>query len=169
MLDNKVQSQKSSSDSSNLSATSQISLQSLNNRGPFLPEPLPLFDGPAEDEEHLRPGFRRATKIFKNDAMPEGTIAYCPHEEIRDWICKECKKRIPQFDNIFDDFQGRCTQYMKVCYENQFLQDFLSEQVYELEQAAANERRQQLDAGMTHDAVINMNEKRNPDIIYQCY
>ena len=22
---------------------------------------------------------------------------------------------------------------------------------------------------MTHDAVINMNEKRNPDIIYQCY
>ena len=31
---------------------------------------------------------------------------------------------------------------MKVCYENQFLQDFLSEQVIELEQAAANERRQ---------------------------
>jgi len=53
MLDNKVHSQKSSTDSSNLSATSQISMQSLNNRCTFLPEPLPLFDGPAEDETHM--------------------------------------------------------------------------------------------------------------------
>jgi hypothetical protein len=53
MMDNKVQSQKSSSDSSNLSDESQISMQSINNRGPFLPEPLPLFDGPAEDEPSL--------------------------------------------------------------------------------------------------------------------
>ena len=104
MLDNKVQSQKSSSDSSNLSATSQISMQSLNNRGPFLPEPLPLFDGPAEDEPHLLQGFRRATKIFKSGGSPEGNSAYCPHEEGNDWVCKECKKRIPQFEIMFDDY-----------------------------------------------------------------
>ena len=58
-----------------------------------------------------------------------------------------------------------------MCYENQFLQDFLSEQVLELEQAAANERREQLLQGMSHDAVVNSgsSEKRNPEIIYQCY
>jgi hypothetical protein len=53
MLDNKVQSRKSSSDSSNLSDNSASSMASLNNRGSFLPEPLPLFDGPAEDEQPL--------------------------------------------------------------------------------------------------------------------
>lgn len=134
MLDNKVHSQKSSNtSSSNLSAQSQISLQSLNNRGPFLPEPLPLFDGPAEDEPNLLQGFRRATKIFKADQLPEGQSLYCPHEEVNDWVCRECKKRIPQFDIMFDDYQGRCNKFLKVCYENQFLQDFLSEQVLELE------------------------------------
>ena len=56
-------------------------------------------------------------------------------------MCKECKKRVPQFEIIFDDYQGRCNKFLKVCYENQFLQDFLSEQVLELEQIAAMERR----------------------------
>ena len=101
-----------------------------------------MFDGPAEDEPQLLQGFRRATKIFKSGTEPAGGAAYCPHEEVNDWVCMECKKRIPQFEIIFDDYQGRCNKFMKVCYENQFLQDFLSEQVIELEQAAANERRQ---------------------------
>jgi len=95
MLDHKVHSQKSSSDSSNLSATSQISIQSLNNRGLILPEPLPLFDGPAEDEPNLLQGFRRATKIFKSASSPDGQSTYCPHEEIADWTCRVCKKRLP--------------------------------------------------------------------------
>ena len=96
MLDNKgVQSNKSSSDSSNLSATSQISIQSLNNRTNFLPEPLPLFDGPAEDEPHPLQGFRRATKIFKSGATNDAVSLYCPHEEVNDWVCKECSKRVP--------------------------------------------------------------------------
>lgn len=98
MLDKKVQSLKSSSSSSNLSVESH-SLQSISNtnhnRGPFLPEPLPLFDGPAEDEPNLLQGFRRATKIFKSGSMQDGGIAYCPHEQVSDWVCKECKKRIP--------------------------------------------------------------------------
>ena len=170
MLDNKMQSHKSSSDSSNISATSNISLQSLNNRGPFLPEPLPLFDGPSEEEPHLLHGFRRPTKIFNSGKNTDGNSAYCPHEEVTDWTCKACKKRIPQFELFCDDYQGRATKFLKVCYENQFLQDFLSEQVIELENAAALERRQQLDAGMSPDAVCNgTREKRNPDIIYQCY
>jgi len=113
----------------------------LNNRGPLLPEPLPLFDGPAEEEPNLLQGFRRATKIFKASDLPEGATVYCPHEEVNDWVCKECKKRIPQFEIMFDDYQGRCNKFLKVCYENQFLQDFLSEQVYELENVAADERR----------------------------
>jgi hypothetical protein len=95
VLDNKMHSQKSSSDSSNLSATSQISMQSINNRGSFLPEPLPLFDGPAENNQHLLQGFRRATKIFKNGAPNDAASLYCPHEEVNDWVCKACKKRVP--------------------------------------------------------------------------
>lgn len=70
-------------------------MQSLNNRGHFLPEPLPLFDGPAEDEPNLLQGFRRATKIFKSDAPNDSRVPYCPHEEVNDWVCKDCTKRVP--------------------------------------------------------------------------
>ena len=80
VLDNKVKSHKTRSDSSNLSAESQMSMQSLNNRGSFLPEPLPLFDGPAEDNQNLLQGLRRATKIFKNDAPNDVPSSYCSHE-----------------------------------------------------------------------------------------
>lgn len=49
-------------------------MQSMNNRGPFLPEPLPMYDGPAEDEPNLLQGFRRATKIFKANELPGGDL-----------------------------------------------------------------------------------------------
>jgi len=116
-------------------------MKSLSNRGRFLPEPLPIFDGPAEEEPHLLNGFRRHCKMFKSGTANDGSSSYCPHEEVNDWICRECKKRIPQFDIFCDDYQGRCTKFLKVCYENQFLQDFLTEQVIELENTAAAERR----------------------------
>ena len=118
MFDNKNRSLKSSGDeTSDLSATSQFSVQSFNNRGPFLPEPLPLFDGPAEEEPHLLNGFRRHTKIFKS-GIDNDMNRYCPHEDVADWTCRECKKRIPQFEIFCDDYQGRCTKFLKVCYEN---------------------------------------------------
>ena len=46
-----------------------------------------------------------------------------------DWFCKDCNSNLCQFDCIFDDWQGRVQQYLKVCYENHFLTDFLHAQV----------------------------------------
>ena len=70
-------------------------MKSLSNRGRFLPEPLPIFDGPAEEEPHLLNGFRRHMNMFKSGTANDGSGTYCPHEEVNDWTCKECKKRVP--------------------------------------------------------------------------
>lgn len=101
-----------------------------------MPEPLPLYDGEAQDEPSIMAGFRRATKVFVNCGGEGYGLGYCPHEEVNDWSCKECKKRVAQFDSIFDDYQGRVSKFLKVCYENQFLQDFLQEQINQLEMVA---------------------------------
>jgi len=92
-----------------------------------MPEPLPLIIGELQDEPNHLKGFRRARTFFKNGMPMDGLNQYCPHVEVRDWVCKDCGQRVAQFDTIFDDFQGRCTKYLKVCFENQFLQDFLAE------------------------------------------
>ena len=94
------------------------SLRSLNARGPIIPEPLPLWDGDAPDDPPKNSGFRRATKIFKNGMPTEDLFKMCSHTDVVDWKCIKCNKRISQFDIVFDDYQGRCTKYMKVCYEN---------------------------------------------------
>ena len=104
-----------------------------------MPEPLPLYDGEAQDEPSIMAGFRRATKVFVNCGGEGYGLGYCLHEEVNDWSCKECKKRVAQFDSIFDDYQGRVSKFLKVCYENQFLQDFLQEQVNQLEMVATKQ------------------------------
>ena len=91
-----------------------------------MPEPLPLYDGEAIDEPSGT-GIRRPTKLLANQPGGPYGLGYCPHEEVYDWVCKECKKRVSQFDSVFDDYQGRVSKFLKVCYENQFLQDFLTE------------------------------------------
>jgi hypothetical protein len=101
-----------------------------------MPEPLPLYDGEKQDEPSIMHGLRRKTKAFTD--LPGNGFAngYCPHEEVNGWVCKECNKRVAQFDSIFDDYQGRASKFLKVCYENQFLQDFLQEQINQLEMVA---------------------------------
>lgn len=71
-------------------------------------------------------GFRRATKIF-GDA-PIKTNVRCEHDEVDDWVCRNCKSKLPQFDCFLDDNQGKIGQNVRILYENQFLQDFLNEQ-----------------------------------------
>jgi hypothetical protein len=57
-----------------------------------MPEPLPLWEGEEQDETNPHAGFRRATKIFKN--FEDQGVRICMHEEVHDWKCLECKKRI---------------------------------------------------------------------------
>jgi len=92
--------------------------------------------------------------------------AICSHEEVNDWVCAACNKRVPQFDCILDDMQGRVSQSFKICYENSFLQDFLAEQVNQLAQSDDSE--ENLDdtpiSGGHRSAVKQ--DRSNPDIIY---
>ena len=106
-----------------------LSPKPKGGRGPIMPEPLPLYDGEKQDEPSIMHGLRRKTKVLTD--LPGNGFAngYCPHEEVHDWVCKECSKRVASFDSIFDDYQGRASKFLKVCYENQFLQDFLQEQI----------------------------------------
>ena len=72
-----------------------LSSKPQGGRGPIMPEPLPLYEGEAHEEPSLMAGFRRATKVFVNyPGEGYGSPGYCPHEEVHDWSCKECKKRV---------------------------------------------------------------------------
>ena len=88
--------------------------------------PLDLFDGKAHVEPNLHPGFRRQNLMRNKDFLMNEEDQVCQHTaNVVDWFCKDCNAFVPQFDCIFDDFQGRVSQYLKVCYENGFLEDFL--------------------------------------------
>lgn len=50
----------------------------------------------------------------------------CPHIEVENWQCKECNNRVSQFGNVFDTYGGKVRTFMKVVYENDFLEDFLN-------------------------------------------
>ena len=101
-------------------------LSDEENKNHYVPlPPLDLFDGKANVEPTLHAGFRRPTLIMKKDFAFDADDANCHHENVCDWYCKDCQAQMPQFDCIFDDFQGRVSQHLKVCYENHFLEDFL--------------------------------------------
>jgi hypothetical protein len=149
-----------------MSSSDQSDSVSEPARGPFLPQPLPLYDGARIDERHELQGFRRATKLF--DKVPQNINAVCAHEEVNDWVCTACNKRVPQFDCILDDIQGRVSQSFKICYENNFLQDFLAEQVNQLAQSDSEEDMDgtPISGGPSSAKKI---DRTNPDIIYTQY
>ena len=48
----------------------------------------------------------------------------CPHIKVENWICQECNNKVSSFGCIFDSNKGKVHAYMKVIYENDFLEDF---------------------------------------------
>ena len=48
----------------------------------------------------------------------------CPHTKVENWICQECSNKVSSFGCIFDSNKGKVHTYMKVVYENDFLEDF---------------------------------------------
>ena len=59
------------------------------------------------------------------------------------------------FDVIWDDFQGRVSQYVKVVYENNFLEDFLQAQLNAFQAGEKDPAKKFL--------------SRVPDVLYQQY
>ena len=54
-----------------------------------------------------------ATRLRQGVAEEKKT---CPHSEVPDWISHHCKRRVPQFDCIFDDNQGGVQTQLKIFY-----------------------------------------------------
>lgn len=48
----------------------------------------------------------------------------CPHTKVDNWLCNECNNRVASFGCVFDSFKGKVRTFMKVVYENDFLEDF---------------------------------------------
>jgi len=55
----------------------------------------------------------------------------CPHTKVDNWTCQECNCKVSSFGCTFDSYKGKVNTFVKVVYENQFLEDF---------QAAKNEQ-----------------------------
>jgi hypothetical protein len=73
------------------SLTSSVSLsnESMKGLNSHIPQPLPIFDGRAQNEPNLHAGFRRLTLL----KQPQLEDIICQHENqanIENWFCKDC-------------------------------------------------------------------------------
>jgi|LauGreDrversion4_2_1035121.scaffolds.fasta_scaffold27812_8 hypothetical protein len=44
--------------------------------------------------------------------------------KVDNWVCLDCNSKVSSFGCIFDSLKGRVRTFMKVLYENDFLEDF---------------------------------------------
>jgi len=50
----------------------------------------------------------------------------CPHINVNNWHCSDCNQKVSQFGSFFDNYGGKVKTFIKVLYENDFLEDFLN-------------------------------------------
>lgn len=43
---------------------------------------------------------------------------------MENWVCQDCNNKVSSFGCIFDSLKGKVRTFMKVVYENDFLEDF---------------------------------------------
>lgn len=105
----------------------------------------------------------------------------CPHIKVENWICQECSNKVSSFGCIFDSNKGKVHTYMKVVYENDFLEDFNNANANgngiasddNGENQVIEQIRQSNDNGNAPDIEdgngLTQNNTNAPEIIYQQY
>lgn len=53
----------------------------------------------------------------------------CPHLDVKDHYCKQCSSQVPTFYCTFDKSGGQAQPFIKIVYENGFLDAFKSEYI----------------------------------------
>lgn len=86
--------------------------------------PLDLFDGKITEPQA---GLLRKPTLQQKTLLADNA---CHHaQNVANWQCGDCNGNIARFDLLFDDYQGKVGQYLQICYDNSFLEDFLHSQV----------------------------------------